>query len=210
MVPRGRPRKFEREPALKAAMRVFWQFGYEATGVAALREAMGGMPSASFYALFESKAHLFTEAVTRYRATYGRVLDPLADESLRPRDAIEQTLRGSITMQTDPTHPLGCMMVLSTATVDPADPVYQVVSERRRTTRATLKARVAEAVALGDLSPATDTEAIEGLVYGFLMGISTLARDGVSAQVLQRSVDVLMAQWDHSAPASSVDDRTSR
>src|SRR5699024_3736552 len=105
---------------------------------------MGAMPSASFYALFDSKAALFEDAVAHYRTTYGRVLDPLGDEALGPRDAIEETLRGSIRMQTDPEHPLGCMMVLAAATTDPDDRVFQAVSERRAATRGRVRARVEE------------------------------------------------------------------
>lgn len=192
---RGRPRKFERGPSLDATMRVFWRYGYEATGVAALREAMGNMPSASFYSLFESKEKLFEEAVAHYRSTYGRVLDPLADASLRPRAAIEETLRGSIRMQTDPEHPLGCMMVLSAASMDPSDPVFQIVSQRRSRTRTRLRERVQEAIAADELPAETQSDAMVGLIYGFLMGISTLARDGMTPHQLQHSVDALLAPW---------------
>ncbi|WP_236795496.1 TetR/AcrR family transcriptional regulator [Amycolatopsis sp. GM8] len=192
---RGRPRKFEREPALEIAVRVFWQRGYEATGVAELRAAMGAMPSASFYQLFGSKAELFAEAIAHYRATYGRVLDPLTDASLDPREAVRQTLSRSIAMQTDKEHPLGCMMVLAAPTSETDDPVYQMVAERRNVTRSRVLERVRQAIAEGVLPPGTDAEAIAGLIYGYLMGISTQARDGVSAEKMQRSADALLAPW---------------
>lgn len=176
-------------------MLLFWQHGYEATGVAAVRQAMGGMPSASFYALFGSKAELFEEAVSHYRSTYGRVLDPLSDEQVPPRESIEQILRASIRMQTDPAHPLGCMMVLAAASNDPHDKVFEVVSRRRASTRASIRERVEEAVRLGHAPSEIDTEATVGLIHGFLMGISTLARDGVPAEALQRSVDALLSDW---------------
>lgn len=174
---------------------MFWRDGYEATGVAALREAMGQMPSASFYALFGSKEKLFNDAVAHYLSTYGSVLDPLGDGALSPRQAIEKTLRGSIRMQTDPSHPLGCMMVLSAASMSPEDRVFQIVSRRRAATRERVRTRVCEAIEQGQLPAGTDVEGIVGLVYGFLMGISTLARDGVSAEALNRSVDALLAPW---------------
>lgn len=194
---RGRPRKFERRPALEIAVRVFWQRGYEATGVAELREAMGGMPSASFYQLFGSKAELFAESIAHYRATYGRALDPLTDASLDPKEAIRQTLSRSIAMQTDKEHPLGCMMVLAAPVSETDDPVYEMVAERRHITRSRVLDRVRQAIAEGALPPGTDAEAMAGLIYGFLMGISTQARDGVSADTMQRSADALLALWGH-------------
>ncbi|MCM3300835.1 TetR/AcrR family transcriptional regulator [Streptomyces pseudogriseolus] len=207
---RGRPRKFEREPALEIAVRVFWQRGYEATGVAELREAMGGMPSASFYQLFGSKAELFAEAIAHYRATYGRALDPLTDGTLDPKEAVRQTLSRSIAMQTDKEHPLGCMMVLAAPISDSDDPVYRMVAERRDITRSRVLDRVRQAIAEGVLPPGTDAEAMAGLVYGFLMGISTQARDGVPAETMQRSADALLALWGERAETMVADNRAKR
>ena len=33
MVTRGRPRSFDRDAALQAAMKTFWQFGYEGASI---------------------------------------------------------------------------------------------------------------------------------------------------------------------------------
>ena len=58
--PRGRPRAFDRDAALGAAMRLFWRHGYEATPVSALTEAMGLTPP-QLYAAFGDKRRLFAE-----------------------------------------------------------------------------------------------------------------------------------------------------
>ncbi len=91
----GRPRAFDRSAALDAAMRLFWEHGYETTSLDQLKRAMGSLSPASFYAAFGSKAALFKEALARYRSTYGQVTAPLYDQSLPPRQAIEQSLRAS-------------------------------------------------------------------------------------------------------------------
>ncbi len=52
--PRGRPRTFDRQAALEAAMVLFWQHGYEGTSIADLTSAMGFTPP-TLYAAFGSK-----------------------------------------------------------------------------------------------------------------------------------------------------------
>jgi AcrR family transcriptional regulator len=56
---RGRPRVFDREQALSAAMEVFWDKGYEGASLDDLQAAMGGISPPSFYSAFGSKEALF-------------------------------------------------------------------------------------------------------------------------------------------------------
>ncbi len=60
--PRGRPRSFDREAALEAAMEVFWHKGFDAASLSDLTEAMGINPP-SLYAAFGDKEKLYLEAV---------------------------------------------------------------------------------------------------------------------------------------------------
>jgi len=62
----GRPREFEREDAIDKAMELFWEQGYEATGVAELCDRMG-VGRQSLYNTFGDKESLFVEALSRYQ-----------------------------------------------------------------------------------------------------------------------------------------------
>src|SRR3569833_110657 len=66
----GRPREFDREVALNAAMLAFWRKGFVATSMSDLCDAMG-IRSPSLYAAFGSKEALFLEAVDSYARTVG-------------------------------------------------------------------------------------------------------------------------------------------
>ena len=61
----GRPRKFEQE----AAMRVFWEKGYEGASIRDLTTAMGIGPK-SMYLSFGDKEALFLKALDLYSATH--------------------------------------------------------------------------------------------------------------------------------------------
>src|SRR5229473_1018356 len=75
----GRPRGFDRDAALKAAMYLFWRKGFAAASMNDLCDAMG-VSSPSLYAAFGSKEALYLEAVEQYVRTQGPpVWDKLAE-----------------------------------------------------------------------------------------------------------------------------------
>ena len=64
-MPRGRPREFDTDRALDAALALFWRHGYEGTSLSALTGAAGVTPT-SLYAAFGNKEELFKKVVDRY------------------------------------------------------------------------------------------------------------------------------------------------
>src|SRR6201993_1467564 len=62
----GRPRGFDENAALEAAMRVFWAKSYEGATLSDLTSAMG-INKSSMYAAFGDKAALFRRAMERYQ-----------------------------------------------------------------------------------------------------------------------------------------------
>jgi AcrR family transcriptional regulator len=103
----GRPISFDKEAALDAAMRAFWERGYEGTSIARLTEAMGLNPP-SIYAAFGDKKSLFQLAAERYAdgpAQYQA--KALREPSLE--GVIKALFRNTVEFLTDPGHPAGCM-----------------------------------------------------------------------------------------------------
>src|SRR5687768_15529533 len=106
--PRGRPRTFDRETALKHAMDVFWSRGYDGASLEDLQKAMGNISPPSFYAAFGSKEALFREVVTLYRTSVGgRIAKALLVSPVR--DGIEGMMRAAVeTFLENPKAP-GCV-----------------------------------------------------------------------------------------------------
>lgn len=195
----GRPRSFDRTEAIDAAMLLFWRYGYEATSLARLKGAIGGgITAPSFYAAFGSKEELFKEVVARYMATHGRVNDPLFDEALVPREAIETALLRSARMQCDERLPKGCLVALGIlgSYADEESSVALPLRQARARTRAGLLACVRRGIARGDLAAGTDAGALAALFEGFMLGLSPMARDGVPLAVIEGAVGQVMRLWD--------------
>ena len=194
----GRPREFDIEVALERAMHVFWEHGYEAASIARLKSAMGDLSTASFYAAFGSKEQLFRMALQRYLDTHGRVMAILRDAGLAPRDAIEQALRRSAAMQTGAGHPSGCLVTLATTTTSEENRHLQaLLAKERDGNRAALRALVERGIAAGDLRRETSAEAVASMYDGFLVGLTTQARDGVPFSILDAAITEIMGVWDH-------------
>ncbi|MDN4604371.1 TetR/AcrR family transcriptional regulator [Paenibacillus sp. F6_3S_P_1C] len=193
----GRPRIFDREEALLQAMMLFWEQGFEATSLLQLRAAMGDISAASFYAAFESKEALYKEAVERYMGTFGRVTESFSDLTLSPRKAIETTLKSTAKMQTDSTHPSGCLIVLSASTCSSRNNhIRDIVAEKRKLTRGRLQACIQRAVEIGELPASTNISMLTTVFDTFMQGISTQARDGVPFATLDQAITKIMGIWD--------------
>lgn len=65
---RGRPRGFDPDIALEAAMKVFWAEGFEGASINTLARATG-MPRATLYQLYHDKEGLFLAAIDHYART---------------------------------------------------------------------------------------------------------------------------------------------
>src|ERR1700719_467466 len=105
----GRPRGFDTEAALDAAMRVVWEKGYEGATLADLTDAMR-INRSSMWAAVGNKETLFKNAFERYANTYqGFMREALAKPTLR--QMIESTLRGTVDFLSTPGNPKGCLSI---------------------------------------------------------------------------------------------------
>ncbi|WP_172382120.1 TetR family transcriptional regulator [Streptomyces sp. MNP-20] len=196
MAGRGRPRGFDRETALRRAMEVFWEHGYEATSMTDLTSAMG-IASPSLYAAFGSKERLFQEAVTLYSTTEGSAMTRAFAEVPTARGAVEAVLRENARAYTDGDRPTGCMIVLAATNCSPANaPVRDHLAAWRRSGAEMMAERLRRGVEEGELPAATDTEAVAAFYTTVVQGMSVQARDGASRATLDKTVDRAMAAWD--------------
>lgn len=176
----ARPPKFDREEALRSAMHLFWERGYDRTSISDLTEAMGISPP-SLYAAFGDKQALFEAAVDLYEQS---AVVPLALEADTARGVFERILDRAVTLYTDPTHPRGCLVI--------SDPT---LTRRRGSARDALVERLRRAQRAGDLSGDADPRALADYVDLVLRGLSGKARDGATRAQLRAAADIALLAW---------------
>lgn len=191
---RGRPREFDVDDALTAALRVFWSKGYEGASMTDLTEAMG-VTRPSLYAAFGNKEALFRKALDLYEREklcyMGQAL-----EAPTARGVAERLLRGSLENQTSGDDPRGCLGVISSVACGAeADCIRQEVLERGRIAHEALIERMERAIAEGDFHTPVDPEGITKYLTAILQGMAVQAGAGASREDLQRLVDTSLAIW---------------
>lgn len=197
MSKRGRPRSFDRDEALRQAMEVFWEKGYEGASLDDLQAAMGGINPPSFYAAFGSKEQLFLEAIRLYTETVGAKPMRVLMEEPTARGGVEAMLRESAAVFSGHGTPRGCLLVLGAINCTPAGRnIQEHMSGYRAQTPVVIRQRLKRAMAEGDLPAALDPEPLASFYAAVLMGLSIRARDGATRGELDRAIDCAMAAWD--------------
>jgi len=197
MATRGRPRTFDPEIALRQALDLFWERGYEGTSLSDLAQAMG-IASASIYACFGSKEDLFRQVMMLYGATSGAPPRRALREQPTACAAIREMLRATADQITGPDTPHYCMLILAAPTGAVENhAVREFLADRRRGQLSAIKDRLARGVIDGDLTaPPTSHDAIARYYTTVVQGLSVQARDGATRAELEAVITCAMAAWD--------------
>ncbi|MFB7908930.1 TetR/AcrR family transcriptional regulator [Kitasatospora sp. NPDC056076] len=193
---RGRPPAFDRDEALSAATRLFWERGYEATSVTDLTTAMGIRPG-SLYAAFGDKRSLFEEVVRRYgHSPVGAFVGVALAEETGARAAFARILREAAAIYPDPSHPAGCLVISAATNITPQDAgVQALLRDLRNRNRQVFEDRLLAARQDGELPPGTDPKALAGYLATVIQGMSQQARDGATAEELGRVAELALRAW---------------
>jgi AcrR family transcriptional regulator len=190
----GRPRAFDPDTALEAALRVFWKKGYEGTALSDLTAAMG-INRPSIYATFGNKEALFRKALDRYSErmtnfTAAALKEPTA------RAVAERLMVGTADLLSCPENPKGCLMVQGAlACGEEADPIRKELIARRATGEAALRERFERAKVAGDLPAEADPRDLARYVMAVMHGMSVQAAGGANRADLQGVIDLSMRAW---------------
>jgi AcrR family transcriptional regulator len=199
-MPRGRPRTFDTDKALDAALLLFWRHGYEGTSLAALTKAMGiNVPS--LYAAFGNKETLFKKALNRYLQNPASYL-PKALEQPTARRAVAKLFRGAIDMVMNPRHPDGCLLVQGALAAGPtATSIRKELSLCRAAAEAAVRRRFERAISEGDLPANANAAKLARYILTVLWGLSVQATGGATRAQLKEVVRVAMRCWPHEPEA---------
>ena len=179
---RGRPRGFNPEIALEAAMKVFWAEGFDGASVDTLARRTG-MPRATLYQLYGDKEGLFLAAVDHYGSTRAaRIASALGPEGTL-HDDLQQFFAAVIDLALSEPDARGCL--ISCVLADAAGTNLRFRDELERRFLA-LESRIRARL---DIAPPDggDTGARAVLIASIARGLMLRARAGAGRDRLARA-----------------------
>jgi AcrR family transcriptional regulator len=205
----GRPREFDVERALDAALCVFWRKGYEGASYADLTEATG-VERPALYLAFGNKEALFRRALSRY---YERYLAYVPEALARPtsREVVAHLLYSAADLHTRyPDHP-GCLGINGAlAASDETESVRQALIHARAAGEAKLRDRLQRAKAEGDLPETARPEALAAFVMAVAHGMAVQAKAGFRRDMLEAVAEQALATWPIPTSKPKAERRASR
>ncbi len=190
----GRPREFDRDSALKAAMLVFWRYGYEGASLADLTEAME-ISKPTLYAAFGDKETLLREALHMYLGLHAEAYTTALNLPTVKQIA-EAWLRLVGGVREEAAVPSGCFVVQGALVGSKASRVIQdeLASIRNEATQK-LEQRFARAKQEGGLPGTWEPGPLAQYLSALASGLAVQSSGGVPPEVLNQAVDQVMANW---------------
>jgi len=190
--PVGRPREFDEEQVLAAAMEAFWRKGYEATSLVDLTECTG-LNKASLYRVFGDKHQLFKSALQNYSDTEFRETTAVLSESATPltnlRAVVEKVCE-------DAGSEKGCLMINSMVETAPHDPeVKQLLQEFGTQRLQAIQGMISQAQAAGEVRPELDPQKLAISLMITFAGSAAMIKGFVPGAQIVENLENLIDSW---------------
>jgi TetR/AcrR family transcriptional repressor of nem operon len=180
----GRPREFDEQKVLEAAVDVFWAKGFEATSTRDLTECTG-LTQSSIYAAYHDKRGIFLRALQHYLKILHERIERL-EATKTPGGAIGGFFREVVDRSlADPLH-RGCMLVNTALEATADDPELQrFVADETAAIEAFFRRCLVAGERAGEISLSSSPEAHARHLLAVLLGLRVLARVCPSPKVLK-------------------------
>jgi TetR/AcrR family transcriptional repressor of nem operon len=189
----ARPKEFDPDAALEAALQLFWRRGYEATSMADLVAHLG-ISRASLYGTFGSKHALYLAALDRYVQTRNPHLIRFLTQSGPALPAVRALVRSYANDAARDRQGRGCLVVNTAVELLPNDRLAaQRVESNWDALEAALTAALIRARAQGELSADRDPRALARLLLVVLQGLRVVGKARRSPERLHDAAEQALA-----------------
>lgn len=183
---RGRPRAYDPDTALRAAMTAFWDAGYSGTSLDDIGNATG-MNRPSLYAAFGDKEELYLKSLRQYFEASSSGLRDALHGAPTLRDALATTYRGALSLfLSGDNGPRGCLLIGTAATEAVKNPrVREALCQSLAAFDLEFERRFELAKEQGELPANADVLGLARVAAAIMQTLAVRARAGEPRQALE-------------------------
>jgi TetR/AcrR family transcriptional repressor of nem operon len=188
----GRGLEFHDQDALKKAMHLFWEKGYEHCSLSDLLEKMG-IGSSSFYNTFGNKKKLFLKTLQLYNDDLNQRLELLLLSSLPFKNKIRAIFAASIDRQLATDVPKGCFLInsVSADALEDKD-IYWVIRGYLDRFEQVLEEAIRQAMGSGELGNTFDPPLTAAVLNVYLQGLMKMSLLSYPTSKLHQQTEVFL------------------
>lgn len=190
----ARNKEFDEKEALRRAMELFWQQGYEKTSMQDLVNHMG-VHRRSIYDTFGDKHTLFMRALSHYEEVVG----VRTKNTLKSELTVKQAIRKLFEMAIYPSdnQPKGCFVVNAAVELSLLDQeVSEEVTELFKKTETLLFDLLKHDQEQGEIPKHYDIKGLSQFIHNSLVGIRVLAKTTNDTEKLETIIDLTLSTLD--------------
>ncbi len=192
----GRPKEFEFDETLEAALEVFWTKGYEATSLQDLIEAMN-LSKSSFYQTFESKHKLLQSCIQRYQDIITKELTNALENAESGRSFIEGAFNALAEKAKSSCDHKGCLIMNCANEFAQKDPtVADLISKATKKTTDIFLMAVKRAQKEGEVPLDKKPLPIARYLVSNICGVQTMIKAGANPVMVKEINGVVLQALD--------------
>ncbi len=188
----GRPREFDEDTVLEAAMGAFWEKGYEATSLADLCRCTG-LHKGSLYQTFGDKHQLFMRSLERYAEEEFRKVAAVAFDSQSPIENLRAVVHKVCDVADEES---GCLMINSMVELAPHDPdVKQFLLAAGEKRLRVMSEMIGKAQVAGEIRKELEPKKLARQLMVTLAGVATTSKGFLQQEEAVEVMDELIDSW---------------
>ncbi|WP_338533460.1 TetR/AcrR family transcriptional regulator [Paenibacillus peoriae] len=191
-----RPREFDEDQALNAAMQIFWEKGFEATSLSDLTSKMG-IQRPSIYAAFGDKKQLFEAALRKYTQSHAAYVRSRLQSNSSVKEAFYNFFGGIVAEEYEDGPNRGCFCINTMVELAPHDERFEILTrEHQMYLSAVFQETLERGIRSGELEASMDARALAHTMVSLLIGITVMMKSRPARSFIDQAVATLLILLD--------------
>ncbi|MNV55108.1 HTH-type transcriptional repressor ComR [compost metagenome] len=188
----ARPREFDEEKALDAAMQVFWEKGFEATSLSDLTSRMG-IQRPSIYSTFGDKKGLFEAALRKYTSSHAAYVRNKLQNNSSVKEAFRDFFENIVTKEYGQHPNWGCFCINSMVELSPHDEKFELLTrEHQMYLSVIFQETIDRGLRSGELDPAINAKSLAQTLVISLIGLTVIMKSRPERSFVDNSVKEIL------------------